>query len=299
MRKVIISGAGGFLGSGLVKALKESGEAEVCALTSHPADMQGLSGTSCHVVALDDFVAGKVDCRDSVFVNCLFPTNADGFALAKGLEKMSSVFLCAKEVGVGAFINVSSQSVYDSKRRYPATEDDAPCLGTPYATGKYCSELLCNAVFGPIPHSNIRLASLLGANYGQRIVNRMVKRAFETRKLEVVGGKQRYGFLDVRDATKGLALMIQSDCAKWRPVYNLGPSVSWSLMEVAQLIASTMQELCGLSVEIDVSEGNDERNSALDPSLFAEDFNWQPSISLRETIRDIVLAERGTMLENA
>lgn len=299
MRKVIISGAGGFLGSGLVEALKKTEEAEVYALTSHPTDIQELTGANCHIVSLDDFIAGKVNCRGGVFVNCLFPTNADGFALAKGLEKMGSVFLCAKKAGVGAFINVSSQSVYDSKRRQPATESDAPCLGTPYATGKFCSELLCDAVFDRIPHSNIRLASLLGATYGQRVVNRMVKRAFMTRKLEVVGGKQRYGFLDVRDAARGLSMMVLGDCSKWRPVYNLGSSSSYSLMDISQLIVHTIQELCELSVNIYVSEGDDERNSALDASLFSADFDWQPLIPISETIREIVLVERDAMLRNA
>lgn len=288
MRRIIVSGAGGFLGTNIIKkAIEEN--IEVIGITTKP---ERLADIQC--IKTDEFLEkGFSFCDEEVFVNCLFPTNADGYRMAAGLEKVYRVIRKAYRSGVKAFINISSQSVYSSKRTEPAKEEDPLCLETPYAVGKYSSEEYTNQVFGDIPHTNIRMASLLGVGYDQRIVNRMVDQALEGKKLKVLGGMQRYGFLDVRDAATGLVRLANSNPKMWKETYNLGRKESYSLLDVVGCIVIEMKNQLGMETKYTVIDGEDNRNSAIDPSHFMYDFDWRPTISLTQTTADIINSKRS------
>lgn len=284
MRRIVVSGASGFLGSYIIKEAVQRA-IPTMAITTRAAAFQD---SSAEVVDTDDFLVGKIRfSKDDVFINCLFPTNADGIKMANGLKTVYSTITTAKESGIGSFINISSQSVYPSKREEPATEDSPLSLETPYAVGKYSSEAFVNEVFKDKPHTNIRLASLIGIGYDQRIVNRMVINAINGERITVVGGMQRYGFLDVRDAASGLVHISQSDLSIWKNTYNLGRLESYTLLETAALITHKMREH-GFDTGYDIKEGVDTRNSALDASLFMQEFEWEPEISFEQTVEDII-----------
>lgn len=283
MRRIILSGASGFLGSYVIKKALEEG-IDVIAITS-----KSIIESEYTIIRTDDFLEnGYAFSEEDIFINCLFPTNADGWKMADGLEKVYRMISMARKSGVGAIINISSQSVYASRRMSPAKEEDRLCLETPYAVGKYSSEVYNNAVFADKPHTNIRMASLLGTDYDQRIVNRMVDQALKGAQLKVVGGMQRYGFLDVRDAAAGIVKLALSDADTWKEVYNLGRNESYTLIDVVECIVAEMKVLTGRETQYTVTEGQDDRNSSLDASVFMHDFDWRPDITLSETTADII-----------
>lgn len=286
MKRIVVSGASGFLGSNIVKNAVDK-SIPILAITTR---VERLQYPSVKIIRTDDFVAGKTKLsNDDVFINCLFPTNADGIKMANGLKTAYAMISAAKESGVGAFINISSQSVYDSNRIEPADENSLISLDTPYSVGKYSCEAFVNEVFKNLPHTNIRLASLLGAGYEQRIVNRMITNALKGEKLKVIGGMQQYGFLDVRDAASGLVHISQSEGTLWKEIYNLGRMESCTLLELTDMIIKKTQEY-GLDTAYDISEGTDTRNSALNCQLFMNEFSWKPEITLEQTIDDIIKA---------
>lgn len=283
MRRIIVSGASGFLGSNLIKNALEAG-IEVVAVTSKSSVQPEI-----FTVDTEDFLLNGYPCSlEDVFINCLFPTNADGYKMANGLDKVYRMITRAYECGVGALINISSQSVYSSKRLVPAKEEDLLCLETPYAVGKFSSEAFVNQVFSDRPHTNIRMASLLGVGYDQRIVNRMVVQALKGEQLKVVGGMQRYGFLDVRDAAAGLVKLLMSNPKSWKEIYNLGRNESYTLIDVVECIVEQMKQQTDMDVKYSVLEGEDERNSAINATMFMQDMSWKPEISLSETTTAII-----------
>lgn len=283
MKRIVISGASGFLGTNIIKqALQQN--IDVLALTL-PGELEGVVPT----VIIHDFLEnGCTFNSDDVFINCLFPTNADGYKMADGLEILYRTIIRAYQSNAGAIINISSQSIYASKRTAPAKENDALCIETPYAVGKYSSEAFVNYVFRDRPHTNIRLSSLIGVGYNQRIVNRMADQALKGSELKVMGGMQRYGFLDVRDAAAGLIRVAQSDPEKWKDTYNLGRKESYTLLEVTECICTVIRNKTGIMTSYNITEGEDNRNSSIDPSRFMADFSWSPEISFIETTSDII-----------
>ena len=291
MKRIVISGAGGFLGSAIVNKAAGEGIPVIAITTKSAADFECCGQVT--VVATEDFFGGKLALTpEDIFINCMFPTNADGIKMANGLKSVYKTIRMARESGAGAMINISSQSVYASKRKEPARETDQLSLETPYAVGKYSTEEFTNLVFQGLPHCNIRLASLLGVTYEQRIINRMVDQALKGETLRVMGGMQRYGFCDVRDAADGLVALAKMDAATWKEAYNLGRNDSCTLLDVAEAIVRLLGEV-GVSAEYVVTEGMDERNSAIAVDLFESDVHWQAAISTEQTIKDVIAYKTG------
>lgn len=293
MKRLIVSGAGGFLGRNILRlALAENIEA--VAITGGPAPGSAVTTVKTQDFLKDGFACGPED----VFINCLFPTDGDGYRMAEGLTALYRVIRQAYDCGAGAFINISSQSVYDPYRSAPAREDDALCLTSPYAVGKYSSEAFTDQVFADRYHSNIRLASLLGVGYDIRIVNKMAAFALKGNPLKVMGGRQRFGYLDVTDAAAGLIRMAQSDAFGWKPVYNLGRKESYTLLEIAGCVAEQVKIHAGMDVSCVLEDGQDTRNSAIDPGLFMHDFAWKPEKSLADTTAAIICGKLGKTIKS-
>ena len=69
----------------------------------------------------------------------------------------------------------------------------------------------------------------------------MVDQVLRGEHLKVVGGMQRYGFLDVRDAVEGLVKLAMSNPKSWKETYNLGRNESYTLLDVVECIAEQMK----------------------------------------------------------
>lgn len=290
MKRIIVSGASGFLGTEIIQQARKT-NIDIVAVTSNPSKITAQNLEKCNAISTDEFICNGFEFTvDDVMINCLFPTNADGYKMANGLQKVFEIISTAKNYGVTTFINISSQSVYDSKRENAAKEDDVLSLENSYAVGKYCSEMFCNQVLSECTHSNIRLASLIGVGYDQRIVNRMIDQALLGNELKVVGGMQRYGFLDVRDAAAGILKMAVSDSRQWDEVYNLGRMENYSLIDIVELIVEKLK-FHGVNTKYNITEGIDNRNSSLDGRKFMDCFQWNAEISLSRTIDDIILSK--------
>ncbi len=282
MKRIVISGAGGFLGNTITKAAISKG-IEVIAISTKAIEIPNVI-----TINTKDFLEKGYSHRTGdVFINCFFPTNADGFKMADGLEKIFIIINRAKQSGVTHFINISSQSVYDSNRLSPASEKDVICIDSPYKAGKYCTEKYVENVFMNDNFTNIRLGSLIGAGYDQRIINRLTESAILNHSMTVIGGMQRYSFLDVRDAAEAIIRVAVSEQIEWKCVYNLGTKESYNLLEIVNKLKDVLKDN-QREVDIIIKDGNDKRNSAINAGLFMNTFDWKPKYSIDDTILEIV-----------
>ena len=285
----MVTGAGGFLGKNLVVELVARGHS-VYAVTSKSEDELGASGLAA-VVPNRDFkaIAELLDGVD-VLVNCAFPRNVDGYQLADGMDYLQRLFAIAGASKVGAVVNISSQSVYSQTRTEPAREDTPVCLESKYAVAKYASEQLLEAYCGDKPHTNIRLASLIGPGFDQRVVNKMVARGLDCGQVAVSGENILFDYMDVADAVRALACMVGAENSDWALVYNLGSGQPESLLCLAELVVSSLRRHA-LDCELAESELlSSARSSALDAAAFERRFNWAPRLSTALAVERIVEA---------
>ena len=292
-KTILLSGAGGFLGTEILRQVAGRADIRVIALTSQLEKLRAVSGESGNLTVLgrnaifeDTFSFGTVD----VLINCAFPRNAGGAHMADGLMYIRRLLTAALSGGVGSVINISSQSVYSQTRPESATEETPPAPESVYAVGKFAAELLTNCICEGIPHTNIRMASLIGPGFDQRLVNRMIKQALETGHISVKKNQQLFGFLDVEDAARGILSLADIPANQWKECYNLGIGTGYCLTDIAFAVQEVLHSKYGAAIAVDVQEGNECLNTMMISDRFAEETGFVPCINLHQSI-DKIAAE--------
>lgn len=290
--RVVITGASGFLGRNLIESLSGRENITVLALSSRPETVCGGKNViACGKNAV--FTGEQPLQKDDILIHCAFPRTASGAEFAQGLDYVARILEEADRSGIRGVINISSQSVYDSKRTSPAAETDPVCPEGGYAIGKYAQELLGRGICRHVPFTNVRLASLIGPGFDQRLTNKLVDFALASGKLTVKDNNQRFGFLDVADAVSGICSLLDVDPQKWEPVYNLGAAAEYTLKELAVIVKNTVEQEMHKTVEITVNSGEEASSSALDSQLLHQTTGYVPRISMEQSIRCILLRKCG------
>lgn len=293
--RIALTGAGGFLGSEILRQLACENNVDVVAFSSKETlPAESLFDKKLIVLSPDQATCSESYHGVDVLINCAFPRNANGAAIANGMNYLATVFNVSSQLGI-AIVNVSSQSVYDQHRKSPAMEQTPLCLDDSYAVAKYATELLLKAHCSEMPHTSIRLASLIGPGFDQRVVNKMIKKAIAGETIVVTDNGSRYGYLDVRDAASGILAVAKNAPESWLPVYNLGIKQGLSLTDIGRSIERIANcEFC-LKCNIAFKEKDSPCEavcSTVDSSLLIGQFKWMQSISLDETVRSIFEYER-------
>ena len=296
VKKILLTGAGGFLGRNLLPLLLRDGMC-VTAVSSRSYDelckLAALEepDDSLRVVSVDDRLGiSKALVEADCLINAGFPRNNNGQQIAKALDFSNWLFREAATRGAGSAINLSSQSVYDQHRIDPATEETPVCPQSSYAVAKYAVELMLNSLCTSIPHTNIRLASLVGPGFDERVVNKMVHYAVRDGEIRVKDSNSRFGYLDIRDASNALCALIKTNPHNWAEIYNLGTEETYSLID----IASKIQIVCGrLGVDVKILNSYEDglrTNSALCSRGFEKLTGWKSSTPIMESVRSIALS---------
>lgn len=299
LKKIAITGASGFLGRNLVPLLLDIAD-EVIAITSKNRDeliricdiksnFAGLKVVNC---ANYEEIKQEIQDADRL-VNCAFPRGKDGEAYAQGLRFIAEIFKIANEFGVEAVINISSQSVYSQYRTEPATEETPVCLETKYAVAKYATELLAEAYCQNCYYTNIRLASLIGPEFDQRVVNKMIQRVMAGEELEIQENYSQYGYLDIRDAVKAIAALCYTPFTpESNSIYNIGPSKAYSLTEIAECVLGCIKQhkhnKDNYPTARIIKKDQLSTNSSISSVRFIELTGWSQEFDLKDTVNLII-----------
>lgn len=291
MRKtILVTGASGFLGRELIRTFRKDEGIQLIASTDSPDKLQEQQNNPrVRIVPRrffesDDFSHTRID----VAVNCAYPRNANGFLVADGLRYLEDCIRALHADHVGAIINISSQSVYDQERVEAATEESPMRLDDVYSVGKYAVERMMEWNCANQYHTNLRIASLIGAGFNQRIINRFVQDALAMKRITVSKSMQTFAFMDVRDIANAIYLLTEVRPDAWKHVYNIGMDPGYTLVEIMQVIQSVFRAEGLPFPEVIYTDSEKVGNSALDDRVFRKDTGFKPQYSLEDSVVSIL-----------
>lgn len=287
-KKIIITGASGFLGSHLVKRLRDDERYEVHALSSKPDILREKIGGE-NVEYLHKDMLNTRMLKDSIVISCAYPRNSTGTAIADGLKYIQKVFEVAVESSASAIINISSQSVYSQQRTEVATEETPVCLENPYAVGKYAVELMLESDCkgSKTAFTSLRMASLIGPGFEQRIVNRFVRQMLNQELITIVRQGKKMGFLDVEDAVSAIISVTNVEAASWQSIYNVGNNEGHTVEEIFNVVASELKNQIEIISPI-IETGSDISSTAVSYERLNGDTGFNPVIDLRKSVKKII-----------
>lgn len=324
MKRFLITGGAGFIGSHLCEALLGQGH-QVSVIDDLST---GRLSNIEHLRSEPGFKFARASITDHIVLDRL-ASEADAIihlAAAVGVKLIIEQPVRSIEINVvgteyvlqtalryGCRVVVASTSeVFGKGSRIPFREDDDVLLGATrnsrwaYAASKMVDEFLGLAYHQEyqLPVMIVRLFNTVGprqtGRYGM-VIPRLVEQALTGKSLTVFGdGTQRRCFCDVRDVVRALcALAVHPQAAG--QVFNIGGTEEISIRD----LASRVLKITGSSSTITFipySEAygpgfEDMQRRVPDTSRIQQLIGWQPSISLDQTlaaVRDDLKFARGT-----
>lgn len=286
MRRVLVTGGTGFIGSQLIRYLLERGVSVRC-LVRKTSDRRRLEGMDVEVVVGDitdyDSLIPAVTGMDAVFHVAARTTSSteEEFYQANVIGTVNLLKgVIQANPDLKRFLYVSSQAAAGPSRAgSPVTESDLPHPVTPYGASKLAAEEAVMAFSSQIPVTIVRPSVV----YGPRDKNifeffRLVSKGIKP----VLGWRDRYGsFIYVEDLIQGLYSAARSERAIGQIYFMVCESrISWR--ELDREIANALEKRA-ITIHIPIS-------IAMLIALFRETFakiKGETSMVNREKIREL------------
>ena len=295
-KNILITGANGALAQKLIEKYKTDDKYNIIASTRNIQNLKTrLAGVN--YINNTDLIETEILKNIDIIVNCAFPRTEDIKAMYEAMLFYKCLVLKSIDMGTKGFINISSQSVYGSYRETPSYEISNLNPEDVYALTKCEIEDIGWALArnSSLKLTSIRLASLIGKEYPQRVINKMIKFGYQNKKIAVQNDKNIFGYLDIEDAAEGIYQFIKnSDIEKWKAIYNFGPKPDYSqnLAFIAKEIKKLFEKR-NIKIELEIiKKEKADKLQTMNSKWFYEDSNWQPKITLEKSIEKIFFAER-------
>ena len=208
--------------------------------------------------------------------------------IANSVLYSRKVFEQVKKHKVPRVINVSSQSVYGNAEEV-RTENTRVSPEMIYAMAKYAVEVILDGIFQNCDSTvttNIRLDSIA---QNQNLLPQLVEQAFKCGEINLVGGKQIFSLLDIRDGAAAFVKLLDTDSNIWAKIYNVGwNNKVHTLIEIGELVARIAEEHGAGKVRVNLTEENIRTYGGMDSSLFTTDTGWQPQYGIEAIIEKSV-----------
>lgn len=303
---IAVTGASGYLAWSFINLASTNEDNSIIAISSNTDKIKKMYNQK-NVVCFnnDEYLQNTTtDLKVDTLVHTAFARESNGKKLVGSLGFLTAILEHCKKTSVKKFINISSQSVYGSKSIKLKAEDALNNLEPEYlyALAKCASEILVEETLkdSDVHFSNLRLASLIGPSYfyPNNIVYKFILQGLQKGKFKIVGGKQNFSFLDVRDAVMAIYKLACSELGNEDKFLNLGAESNINIKELGNIVKKVLYEKYKLDVDYDFEFADIELNSGMDSSKLYNKLSWKPKYSIKDTITNTAEYIHGVVGEN-
>jgi UDP-glucose 4-epimerase len=304
VRRCLVTGGAGFIGSHLVDALLAEGEA-VRVLddfsTGNPANLahaQGrielIRGSVTQAETVDQAVAGceivfHLAAMASVTKSVETPITSHDICATGSLHVLDA----ARRLGVRRVVYAASSSAYGDQPGAERTEDDALISLSPYAAAKLTGEHYCTAftsVYG-LETVRLRFFNVFGPRQDAKspysgVIAIFIAAMKQGKSPTIFGdGLQARDFVYIANVVQALRLAADAKTAVGR-VYNIGSGKSTTLLELVKYL----NEILGTRIVPihQPSRQGDVRFSQASIRRAQEELGYRPSVSFRDGLASTV-----------
>jgi nucleoside-diphosphate-sugar epimerase len=314
MRKVLITGGAGYVGSVLTPQLLAAGyEVTVYdvlffgrdGLPDHPR-LRLIEGDIRDTGNLEKAFQG-IECV--LHLACI--SNDPSFELDPDLSRtinydcFEPMVIAARENGVQRFVYCSTSSVYGVSEAPDVTEDHPLVPLTLYNRYKgMCEPLLFKHMTDDFSCVAIRPATICGYSPRQRLdlsVNILTSHAVTNGRITVFGGNQLRPNLHINDMADAYQLLLETPAQKIRgQTFNIGYQ-NLSIAEIADLVRQTVgTEFPDRGeIEISTSPTDDRRSYHINSDKVLRVLGFRPRRSVADAVRDLCRAFKGGKMPNS
>jgi NAD dependent epimerase/dehydratase len=309
MPKVLVTGAGGFIGSHLTEELIRQGE-EVRALVRYnsrddrglleelPKDIQGQVEVIPGDLKDPDGVKKAVKGCPKIFhlgaliaipYSYIHPFD---FIQTNVLGTAHLLNACLETGTVERFIHTSTSEVYGTAQYIPIDEKHPLQAQSPYAASKIAADKLVesyNLSYG-LPITTIRPFNTFGPQQSLRaIIPTIISQAIHGKKIRLGNVEPRRDFLFVKDTVRGFIELAKCSKAVGK-VVNIGTGRDISIKELVKKILGQMGK--GGEIKVEGRRIRPEKSEVMqliaDIRLAKKLFKWAPRYTLEEGLRETI-----------
>lgn len=298
MKKILVTGGAGFIGSHLCKKLLDEGNFVICLdnlQTSQMENIQDLVDNPNFLFVLHDVTIPFYARVDEIY-NLACPASPIHYQFNPTKTIRTSVIgainmLDLAKENNARILQSSTSEIYGDPIIHPQTESywgNVNPIGVRscYDEGKRCAETLFFDYYRQFNTKIrvIRIFNTYGPNMAEndgRVVSNFIIQALKNEDITIYGdGSQTRSFQYVDDLIDGMIKMMNNDIDFIGPV-NIGNPGEFTIKELALLVLKMIPESKSKIVYNPLPK-DDPRQRKPDISLAKEKLGWEPKITIEE-----------------
>ncbi len=301
MKKILVTGGSGFIGSNLIKKLLSYNYKVNCLDIYKNKSLQHKNFKFYKGDIFDNKILNKAINNCDIVIHLaasLGVKNTDINqieCLDVNIYGTKNILNAARKNKIKLFLYSSSSEIYGDQKKFPINENSKPQNKSVYATSKIAAENYVRAFYQKhnINYNIVRFFNVYGPDQKKNfVIPKYIGLASKNKNLLVYGnGNQIRSFCHVDDAVEGLLEIIKN--GKRNTCYNIGnDSQPISIYNLAKTVASIFKKKINVK-KIPYSKSDRKADREIEkriPGLakIKKDTNYLPNISLTEGLIGMV-----------
>lgn len=296
MKKILVTGGAGFIGSTLVPMLIEKNY-EVRVLDNLSVGTEATLANYPVELIVGDIRDKSVTQRAATGVDGIVHLAAHTNVIdsqSKPWEDMEvnvggtlNMLIAARDQGVERFVMASSNAPVGECT--PPIDESKPARPlSPYGASKLAGEGYCSAFHGSYGLGTVvlRFANVYGPKSGHKssVVAKFIREAMTSGVLTIYGdGKQTRDFIYAEDLCRAIQAGLETDSSG--ETYQIATGVETSVLTLAQMVQSVLQK-DNITIIHERQRAGEIIKNYSNISKANQELNWQPVVSLAQGIQE-------------